>query len=131
MVIVGGLRWLALGLAIGVPASIVLVRIFQNRIWALKSSDALTLAAVVVLLTAVGLAACYYRRGGRRRSIRGGRCGTSNAGANGHCLSRCSDHRLDTTGVGFKRRYTTRRAKQIVLCYSYFGTSLTGSLLWP
>jgi putative ABC transport system permease protein len=59
LVILGGLKWLALGIAVGVPASIALVRIFQNRIWALKSSDPLTLAVVALLLTAVGLAACY------------------------------------------------------------------------
>ena len=59
MVLKSGLRWLLVGIGIGVPASIALARILQNRIWGIKSADPLTLAAVSLLLTAVGLAACY------------------------------------------------------------------------
>jgi len=59
MVMVSGLRWLAVGIGIGVPASIALAKILQNRIWGIKSADPLTLAAVAALLTVVGLAACY------------------------------------------------------------------------
>jgi ABC-type antimicrobial peptide transport system permease subunit len=59
MVMMSGLRWLAVGIGIGVPASIALAKILQNRIWGIKSADPLTLAVVAVLLTAVGLAACY------------------------------------------------------------------------
>jgi putative ABC transport system permease protein len=54
-----GLRWLMAGIAIGVPASIALARVLQNRIWGIKTADPLTLAAVSLVLTAVGLAACY------------------------------------------------------------------------
>jgi len=59
MVMMSGLRWLAVGIGIGVPASIALARILQNRIWGIKSADPLTLLAVSLVLTAVGLAACY------------------------------------------------------------------------
>jgi putative ABC transport system permease protein len=59
MVLLWGLRWLAIGIGIGVPASIGLAKILQNRIWGLKSVDPLTLAVVAVLLIAVGLASCY------------------------------------------------------------------------
>ncbi len=59
MVMISGLRWLAVGIGIGVPASIALAKILQNRIWGIKSVDPLTLVAVSLLLTAVGLAACY------------------------------------------------------------------------
>ncbi len=55
-----GLRWLLVGIGIGVAASIALAKILQNRIWGIKSADPLTLAAVCLLLTAVGLAACYF-----------------------------------------------------------------------
>jgi ABC-type antimicrobial peptide transport system permease subunit len=45
---------------IGVPASIALARILQSRIWGINSSDPLTLIAVPLVLTAVGLTACYF-----------------------------------------------------------------------
>ncbi len=60
MVLKSGLRWLLVGIGIGVPASIALAKILQNRIWGIKSADPLTLAAVSLVLTAVGLAACYF-----------------------------------------------------------------------
>jgi len=60
MVIKSGLRWLLAGIGLGVPASVGLAKVLANRIWGLKSADPLTLAAVAVLLTAVGLAACYF-----------------------------------------------------------------------
>ncbi len=60
MVLRSGLRWLLVGIGFGVPASVVLTRILQNRIWGLEAADPLTLAIVAVLLTAVGLAACYF-----------------------------------------------------------------------
>ncbi len=44
----------------GVPASVGLTRFLQNRIWGLEAADPLTLSIVAVLLTAVGLAACYF-----------------------------------------------------------------------
>ncbi len=60
MVIKSGLRWLLVGIGLGVPASMGLAKVLAHRIWGLKSADPLTLAAVAVLLTAVGLAACYF-----------------------------------------------------------------------
>ena len=60
MVMVSGLRWLLIGIGIGVPVSIALARILQNRIWGIKSADPLTLVAVSLVLTVVGLAACYF-----------------------------------------------------------------------
>jgi putative ABC transport system permease protein len=59
MVMLWGLRWLAIGIGIGVPASIGLAKVLQNRIWGLKSADPLTLVAVSLALIAVGLASCY------------------------------------------------------------------------
>ena len=60
MVIMSGLRWLAIGIGIGVPASIALARALQNRIWGIKSADPLTLIGVSLLMTGIGLAACYF-----------------------------------------------------------------------
>ena len=60
MVIKSGLRWLLVGIGLGVPVSIGLAKVLAHRIWGLKSADPLTLAAVAVLLTAVGLASCYF-----------------------------------------------------------------------
>jgi putative ABC transport system permease protein len=59
LVLKAGLRSLLVGFAIGVPASIALAKVLQNRIWGIKSADPLTLAAVSLVLTVVGLAACY------------------------------------------------------------------------
>jgi putative ABC transport system permease protein len=60
MVMITGLRWLALGIGIGVLVSVVLAKILRNRIWGIESTDPLTLVAVSLVLTAVGLAACYF-----------------------------------------------------------------------
>jgi predicted permease len=55
-----GLRWLSIGVCIGVPASIVLAKIMQNRIWGIKSVDPFTLGAAVLVMLSVGSAACYF-----------------------------------------------------------------------
>jgi len=60
LVLKAGLRSLLLGIAIGVPASIGLTKVLQNRIWGIKTADPLTLGAVVLVLAAVGLAAAYF-----------------------------------------------------------------------
>jgi putative ABC transport system permease protein len=60
MVMVAGLRWVGIGIGIGVLVSVALAKILQNRIWGIKSADALTLIAVSLLMIGVGLAACYF-----------------------------------------------------------------------
>ncbi len=60
LVLKSGLRWLLVGIGIGVPASVALARIFQNRVWGIKGTDPLTLGVVAAVMTAVGLAACYF-----------------------------------------------------------------------
>jgi putative ABC transport system permease protein len=60
MVLRSGLRCLLVGIGFGVPASVGLTKILQNRIWGLEAADPLTLAIVIVLLIAVGLAACFF-----------------------------------------------------------------------
>ena len=59
MVMMAGLWWLAIGIGIGVSVSFAFGRILQNRIWGINSADPMTLAAVALLLAAVGLVACY------------------------------------------------------------------------
>ncbi len=60
MMMKSGLRWLLVGIGLGVSASLALARVLQNRIWGLKSADPLTLVGVALVLIAVGLAACYF-----------------------------------------------------------------------
>ena len=59
MVLIWGLRWLAIGIGIGVPASIALAKVLQNRFWGITSADPLTMVVVSLVLIAVGLVACY------------------------------------------------------------------------
>jgi putative ABC transport system permease protein len=59
MVVVASLRWVTVGIAIGVPVAIALVKLFRGRIWAVKSPDPLILAAAGTLVIAVGLIASY------------------------------------------------------------------------
>ena len=59
MVMMSGLRWLLLGIGIGVPASIALCEVPPEPNLGDQSADPLTLVAVSLLLTVVGLAACY------------------------------------------------------------------------
>jgi ABC-type antimicrobial peptide transport system permease subunit len=59
MVMMSGLRWLLIGIGIGAPVSIALAKIFQNRIWGIKSADPLTLIEVSLVLIVVGFVACY------------------------------------------------------------------------
>jgi putative ABC transport system permease protein len=59
MLLGSGLRWLLIGIGLGVPASVGLAKALQNRIWGLKAADPLTLVIVAIFVTAAGLAACY------------------------------------------------------------------------
>ena len=60
MVMMLGLRWLLVGIGIGVPVNIALAKILQNRIWGIISADPLTLAVTLLVLTSLGFAACYF-----------------------------------------------------------------------
>lgn len=46
--------------AISVPASMAQVKVFQNRVWGIKSADPMSLVVVSLVLTIVGLAACRF-----------------------------------------------------------------------
>jgi putative ABC transport system permease protein len=54
-----GLRFIGAGIATGLAASLGLSRIIAGQIWGVSAYDPLTLAAVVALLTIIGMLACW------------------------------------------------------------------------
>jgi ABC-type antimicrobial peptide transport system permease subunit len=54
-----GLRLVAIGVVIGLAASLVVTRIAASQIWGVSPHDPLTLSIVVTVMVAVGFAACY------------------------------------------------------------------------
>lgn len=60
MVVGDGMRLAGLGLAIGLVASLVLMRYLRSELYGVKSSDPLTFVCVAVGLLLVAFAACYF-----------------------------------------------------------------------
>jgi predicted permease len=60
MVAAMGLRLIAIGAAIGLIASFVVTRLIASQLTGVSPHDPLTLAGVIVLMGAVGIAACYF-----------------------------------------------------------------------
>ncbi len=54
-----GLRWLALGVAIGLAGSVAATRVLEQQLWEVSPTDPLTMALVVSLLAITGLIASY------------------------------------------------------------------------
>jgi len=59
MVLRRGVALIASGIAIGLLASFVLTRFLASQIWGVSATDPWTFAAVLTLVVAAGLAACY------------------------------------------------------------------------
>ncbi len=59
LVISTGMRFILVGVAIGLAIAFGLLRLLASQIWGISTYDPLTLAGVVLVLAAVGLAACY------------------------------------------------------------------------
>lgn len=59
LVIASGMRYIAIGVAIGLAASLLLLRLIASQIYGVKTYDPITLIGVVIVLSLVGLAACY------------------------------------------------------------------------
>lgn len=59
LVLKKGLLLTALGVGVGLGASLVLTRLMQSMLFEVDSSDPLTFAGVAALLAGVALAACY------------------------------------------------------------------------
>ena len=67
LVISGGMRFIAVGIGAGILAAVLLLRLAKSQIWGVTTYDPITLSAVILMLAAVGLAACYVPS---RRAIR-------------------------------------------------------------
>ena len=54
-----GLMLIAIGLAIGVAGALALTRVLRSLLYGVTATDPVTFIAVSLLLTVVGLIACY------------------------------------------------------------------------
>jgi putative ABC transport system permease protein len=54
-----GLRWLALGVAIGLVGSLAVTRVLTQQLWEVSPTDPLTIGLVVAVLATTGLIASY------------------------------------------------------------------------
>jgi ABC-type antimicrobial peptide transport system permease subunit len=59
LVLIEGAKMTAVGLLVGLAASFALTRLASNLLFGVSPTDPATLAAVVLLLAAVSLLACY------------------------------------------------------------------------
>jgi putative ABC transport system permease protein len=59
LVMVSGLRFILIGVVVGVVAALALMRLLASQIWGISTYDPLTLLGVVAVLTIAGGAACY------------------------------------------------------------------------
>ncbi|MBV8898446.1 MAG: ABC transporter permease [Acidobacteriaceae bacterium] len=59
LVIGSGMRFVVLGVVVGVIASFAALRLIQNQIWGVSTHDPVTLIGVTGILIVVGVAACY------------------------------------------------------------------------
>ncbi|HTU45017.1 MAG TPA: ABC transporter permease [Bryobacteraceae bacterium] len=59
LVMVGGMRFILVGLAVGLLAAFLILRLMKSQISGITTYDPLTLTGVVALLVLVGLGACY------------------------------------------------------------------------
>ena len=59
LVIRTGLRLVALGIAIGLAASLGLSRLISSQLWGVSAHDPITLVIVPVLLLIIGVLACW------------------------------------------------------------------------
>ncbi len=60
MVLKMGLRLIALGVLLGLAASLAGSRLLASQLFGISPYDPLTIVSVVALLVGIGLAACYF-----------------------------------------------------------------------
>jgi ABC-type antimicrobial peptide transport system permease subunit len=60
LVMLGGLRYILIGIALGLVVAFFATRLLRNQLAGLSTTDPLTLAAVVALLVGVGIGACSH-----------------------------------------------------------------------
>src|ERR1022692_1844568 len=58
-VIMAGLRYILIGIAVGLALTLVVGRVLASEIWGISAHDPLTLAGVIALLMLIGMLACY------------------------------------------------------------------------
>jgi putative ABC transport system permease protein len=58
-VIMAGLKFILIGVAVGLALTVAVGRVLASEIWGISAHDPLTLAAVIALLTMIGVMACY------------------------------------------------------------------------
>ncbi len=59
LVMVGGMRFIIVGVAVGLGAAFLILRLMRSQISGVSTYDPLTLTGVVALLAIVGIGACY------------------------------------------------------------------------
>ena len=59
MILGQGFRTIAIGIVAGLIGSLVLTRVLQSLLFGVTATDPLTFAAVILLLVAAALLACY------------------------------------------------------------------------
>ncbi len=76
MVLAGGLRLIAAGVAIGMAGSLALTRLLASQLWGVSPFDPASFAAAALVLAASGMAACYLpaRRAARLDPMEALRC---------------------------------------------------------
>jgi putative ABC transport system permease protein len=60
LVLVMGLRLIAIGAVVGLVSSLAISRLLANQLWHVSPHDPLTLGGVVAIIVVVGLTACYF-----------------------------------------------------------------------
>jgi putative ABC transport system permease protein len=58
-VMMAGLRYIWIGIAVGLALTVVVGRVLSSEIYGISAHDPLTLGAVIALLTLIGMLACY------------------------------------------------------------------------
>jgi ABC-type antimicrobial peptide transport system permease subunit len=65
-----GLTLVGLSIAAGLGGALAFTRVLRALLYDVSATDPSVFAAIIALLTSVGVAACYRRRSGPRASIR-------------------------------------------------------------
>jgi putative ABC transport system permease protein len=60
MVLTMGFQLLGLGVALGLLGAFAATRVIANQLWGVSPHDPVTLAAVIAVVAAAGLAACWF-----------------------------------------------------------------------
>jgi putative ABC transport system permease protein len=59
LVVGSGVRFVALGVLVGIPAALLGTRVLRNQLWGVTPNDPVTLVLVIVVVVAAAVSACY------------------------------------------------------------------------